>query len=520
MSRLATASKVEVVTLSQPFSNFDFVDNRFQGSFPIRRLFSQARSRKCQTAVVEEIPAAGAVADENGEIKALFSDHQMDALRRISFWRSRFTQETDIIQQSTEDCLGFAILKHDQSVAGQVNEWHVFESVVVQYPHEHNYLPLAIDFEVRVGAGKFKLRGVLYCQQNGLNKACAQVALRSVCATYLNDPNLTFRRINGLAILPGETNTPGKGLKSEQILRVLDGLRIPYYDIFYPARPAREKWRSKLPYQKVIYSGVESGSGSLLAFNMAGPKAGAVGHIVPVFGHTFNEDTWAPNAEGDYFQIGHKIRYIPSAAWLSSLIAHDDNFGSNLCIPKEFIRRTRANFAVALRPRGFEYPGFIAEIVASDYFYSLLPQLNGSPNRWMRRLHNYVADQKLILRTVPNTKADYVKHLGEMSDWQGNRELPQTVKDIGRMLPERVWIVEVSIPDLFSTNKRKLGELLLDATRPLSSKGDYSFFKLARLPGVYAFFERLDGHKHPLFLSVRSLIQSHTPTQGIRASNI
>jgi hypothetical protein len=50
MSRLATASKVEVVPLSQPFSNFDFVDDHFQGSFPIRRLFSQARSRKCQTA--------------------------------------------------------------------------------------------------------------------------------------------------------------------------------------------------------------------------------------------------------------------------------------------------------------------------------------------------------------------------------------------------------------------------------------------------------------------------------------
>jgi hypothetical protein len=467
---------------------------------------------------LEEIPAGGAVADENGEITKLFPDYQMRGLCRLSFWSAKF-HEKGIEHQNAKDCVGFAILKRDQSAAQLVDEWHVFESVIVQYPHEHNFLPLANEFEVRVGGSKFKLRGVLYCQQNGLNKACAQVALRSVCATYLNEPNLTYRRINTLAILPGEPNTPGKGLNTRQILRVLDGLKIPYFDIYYPARPAHEKWRAQLPYQKIVYSGVESGSGALLAFTMAGPRANDVGHIVPVFGHTFNEDTWAPNAEGDYFRVGHKIRYIPSEAWLSSLIAHDDNFGSNLCIPKDFIKRKRADFAVALRPRDFEYPGFVAEIVASDYFYSLLPQLDNLSDRWMKRLRNYVSDRKLILRTVPNTRADYLAHLRVMEDWQGKKESSQTVNDIGSMLPEKLWVVEVSIPDLFSTNKRKLGELLLDATRPYTGKGDYKFFVLARLPGVYAFFERLDGRKHPRFIPVKSQIQTHTPLQCIRAAN-
>lgn len=338
--------------------------------------------------------------------------------------------------------------------------------------------------------------------------------------TYLNAPGLTFRRINQLAFRAGEPFTPGNGLNSIQILRVLDALNIPHFAIYYSARPAKEKWRAKLPYQKIVYSGIESGSGALLAFSMAGPRAGSVGHIVPVFGHTFNEDTWAPNAEGDYFRIGRKIRYIPSEAWLSSFLAHDDNFGSNLCIPKDFIHRKRAEFVVALRPRGFEYPGFIAEIVASDFFYSMLPQLNTLPNRWMRRLRDCVADQKLILRTIPSTKADYLKHLQTMEDWQDQKESPQTVTDIACMLPERLWVVEVGIPDVFSTNKRKPGELLLDATRSYDGKDIYSFFILARLPGVYAFFERLDGHKHPRFIPIKSEIGSHTPVQDIRASNI
>lgn len=520
MSRLATSSKVEIFSVTRPFSNFDFVDDHFQGSFPIRRLFSQSRSRTCHTVVLEEIPAAGAVADENAELKGLFPDYQMQCLRRISFWRTKFDHEKNISRQDAADCIGFAIFKHDSSAAQQVNEWHVFESVIVQYPHPHNFLPLANDFEVRVGGKRFRVRGVLYCQQNGMNKACAQVALRSVCATYLNEPDLTFRRINALAFRRGEPFTPGQGLKTHQILRVLDGLKIPYFDIYYPARPAHEKWRAKLPYQKVIYSGVESGSGALLAFTLSGPRASDIGHIVPLFGHTFNEDTWAPNAEGDYFRVGNQIRYIPSEAWLSSLLAHDDNFGSNLCIPKDFIRRKRADFAVALRPRGFEFPGFVAEIVASDYFYSLLPQLGRLSNRWMKRLRDYVSDQKLILRTVPNSKADYLAHLGAMKDWQDRGELPEIVRDIGSMLPARLWLVEVSIPDLFSTNKRKLGELLLDATRSYTQSGDYSFFVLARLPGVYAFFDRLDGRRHPRFLTVESKIQTHTPVQTTRATNI
>lgn len=132
MSRLAAPSKVEVVSVVRPFSNFDFADDRFQGSFPIRRLFSQARSRDCRTAVLEDIPAAGAVADENGEIKGLFPDHHMQALRRVSFWRSKFKKENEISKQDADECIGFAILKHDASASQQVDEWHVFESVIVQ----------------------------------------------------------------------------------------------------------------------------------------------------------------------------------------------------------------------------------------------------------------------------------------------------------------------------------------------------------------------------------------------------
>src|SRR3974390_1150034 len=126
MSRLALPSKVEIFSVARPFSNFDFADDHFQGSFPIRRLFSQARSRECQTVVLEEIPAAGAVADENREIRGLFPDFQMKALRRVSFWRSKFKTQKKLSKQDDDQCIGFAIFKHDVSISEQVDEWHVF----------------------------------------------------------------------------------------------------------------------------------------------------------------------------------------------------------------------------------------------------------------------------------------------------------------------------------------------------------------------------------------------------------
>src|SRR4030095_16614089 len=93
MSRLTPVREVEVLPAARPFANFDFVDDRFQGSFPIRRLFSQARSRGYRTIVLEEVAAAGAVADENAEIRRLFPDHTMSQLCRISFWRTVFADK-------------------------------------------------------------------------------------------------------------------------------------------------------------------------------------------------------------------------------------------------------------------------------------------------------------------------------------------------------------------------------------------------------------------------------------------
>ena len=69
-----------------------------------------------------------------------------------------------------------------------------------------------------------------------------------------------------------------------------------------------ESFMRDFPYRKFLYSGVESGVGGLLGFNCGGDSR----HIIPVFGHTFNKDTWASDAESAYFQVGSGLCYMPS----------------------------------------------------------------------------------------------------------------------------------------------------------------------------------------------------------------
>lgn len=507
MSRLAAPTSVLVFPTSPPFSNFDFVDDHFNGTLSIRRIFTQARSRGCQTIVVEDVPATEAVEDENAEIATLFRDYVMRDLKRVTFWRSRF-ELTHLAAQNADDCLGYALLKHDFCPSRNVNGWHVFEALGTRYPHAHNYLTCAKRFPFRVGEKTFELHGVVYCQQNRLNKCCAQVALRSLCMHLVGDLDLPFRRINELAF-HGEANSePWAGLAPEQILTVLRGLGVELFSIDYSGVP---KAHEQLPYQKLLYSGIESGCGALLSFPTAGPSANPEeGHIIPVIGHTFNEDTWVPLAEGPYFKIGESISYISSHTWLSSFLAHDDNFGSNFCIPKDYLKPKQVGVVIALHPQGYFFPGFIAELLASDIFYSLLPEISPGQNRWLKRLLSYVEQQRLILRTVPVTKSAYAAHLSELTDWHGNHECRIVASELSAILPDHLWVVEVSIPDLFSTNLRKLGEVVVDATKSPASP-PFDLFVMARFPTAYFFVESLDSQTgKPTFLSLDSQIKSHT----------
>lgn len=198
---------------------------------------------------------------------------------------------------------------------------------------------------------------------------------------------------------------------------------------------------------------------------------------------------------------------------MSSFIVHDDNIGANLCIPQAFLKDENAGYAVELLPRRYVYSGALAEIVASNYFYSLLPAVFNKvgTNPWVKRLIHYVQQQRLILRCVPITVTQYLKFLREAEDWEHRKENAQSLKDLTGLKADKLWMVEVSVPEVFSTNKRKLGEIFLDAEKPLSEQVDGTSFVMARFPESYVFFDKITASGQPSFLTSPSDFKSHLP---------
>ncbi len=485
--RLVSPASIKVLQFSPPFSSFEYVEQNHGSTFSIQRLFSLGRSGRAQTLVIEEIPAVGLIEDENGEIRSLYSDYSMDGLHRISFWTSRFNP-SNIDSCKSDDCLGYGILKHDVVPSNKYDRWHVFEAVFKKYPDPHNCVPFPASYQFQVAGVIHKIQGLLYAQQNTLNKACAHVALRSLLSRAIQG-DVAYSTINSLARKVLISN-PKDGLTIDQIRSVLDGFNVSYHDYEYTGKTDNE--RKSVPFDKYVYAGIESGFGALIGFRFTGPQATDHDrHIIPFYGHTFNKDTWAPEAEKDYFHIGNDLGYFPSDNWTSSFLSHDDNYGPNFCIPRLYLSPTNVEYVVELHPPNVACTGAQAEAYSLGYLSSVLHELVTKSatviqNQWLARLIVYHKYHRIVLRAVATTRERYIAHLTNEKDWIGNSEENKLITGLASVLPKTLWVVEISIPQLFPANERKLGEILLNGElSPLSDTTYKSCFVLARLPGYY-----------------------------------
>jgi hypothetical protein len=500
--------KREFLDTRPPFSSFDYIDKNFGDCLPARRLFSQARYANMCSVVSEIISPAGFIADENDEIKGVYPDYQMDQLRRLTFWSEMVASCEDVSKVHPDACIGYVLLKQESVGSLWKWRWHVFESVMRPSKFPHSYIHGWKKFRVRCCDREFEVPGVLYCQQNNLNKACAQVALRVLCSLHVDEAQVSFRKINDLAARVSGPFDKSQGLVVPQIRAVLDGFGIEYTDIDYTT--GDETDRSTFAYQKFLYAGIESGAGALLGFKLAGPTAFGH-HIIPFFGHTFNRDTWVPNAEAAYFHVGEDTKYIPSESWVSTFVGHDDNFGSNYCIPRLYITPEQAQYVASLYPKNTRYGGVEAETIAVNVLYSIRKTIVPKDLPWQRRALDAIDKQNVVLRSVSLGRNEYIDHLRSSKDWQGQSEASDVCDGLASSLPENLWMIELSVPELFPTNLRKFGEILLNASKEPISGTEVQNFILARVPGDYILQAGSDETGTPKFTLGPSNIKSHTP---------
>lgn len=493
----------EIIPFDRTFSAFDFFDQRFRRcGASVRRCFSLARSFGSRTFVLEEIAPIGMAAEENDLLSAL-GGKSGECLYRLSFWKSEFFVPDDIAEQESSSLVGYVLVKHDSGfVDGSFKDvWYVFESVFVKYEHRHNCIARPCTYSVMVGCKGFTIDGVLYCQQNGLTKKCAHVALRSLLSRFAADGDANYALIHKYARKSKEDGggvyRPWEGLSSRTIQDVLDSFGVTYnafdYDAVEKKDPTRCLDRYRHPYQSYVYSGVEAGMGALMGFKVLDAMGKVRGkHIIPFYGHTFNKDTWVSDADTSYFKLTQKIGYMRSENWTSSFIGHDDNFGQNFCVPRLYMRPEHVDYVVALHAPGVKMHSKDAEVAALSILQACLKSVGTSGNSWSVRLRNALAPSErpsAVIRTVQMDSKKYIEHL--------KKEVPQeSLAEESRLLdrlcdcalPKRLVVAEVSVAQLFPANEHKVAEVVFDGSEMLTPAKEYLGgykFSMVRMPGKY-----------------------------------
>lgn len=456
------------------------------------------------------------------------------AVTRLSFFSS---PDGAVVPMSPGEArfLGYAIVRIDR-FGGGVAIRRIHESVIQSSRIEHNFVHGAPVWECRVENSTFSIAGYLYAQQNGYTNVCAHVALRTMLSVYHPGGDMTYREMNALLGIDHGKNwvgvdlqkrDEGRGLSLQQMVHLLEqhGVRCVRADYSGQSVPP-------MPYQRYLYGSIESGFPAAIVFDTKDPGSQ---HVIPVFGHTFNRDLWVSNAEQSYFKIGKDTRFLPSDSWLSTFIVHDDNWGSTFCCPKHFLRPVpstassakpkaeaeRATAAewlahvIATLPVSIKMGPLHAEAIGLDFLSTLLPSLPGTENIWATRLDAYFHAGLVVYRTVSVSGGDYADHLQRLRGWTQRSSVDsELIKGIRSLLgKKRYWMVEMSLPELFSANLRKIGEVLLDAERSPQSKRDFDTFTLARLPGYFAVMEKPDPAK-PKFEFIPTGINSHVALYG------
>jgi hypothetical protein len=557
-ARELIGSKLKTINVARPESLFSLRQRHFpQFGRPLSRLLSQARQLGVVTVAVEQLPEEGELAQETIEMRS-----RDDMFQSAKHWRVCFFAEHHAF-------LGYAILR--------LNEWMeeavgcVYESVMTRLDRGHNYVRNDPCWRVLCGEDFHEVSGYLFAEQNNLTNVCAHAALRTVCCKGSNSENLSYADINSLLdITHHEPKQVGKciiegclsiaGVSLADMKRVIESRGMGCRTLYYGQEGLLEGSEGPIPeppypFQRALYAGMESGYPALLIFGRAellkqeNPSKDrtmvelghpSMAHVLPVFGHTFNQDTWVPLAETTWFAPteGSMAHYLPSDLWLSAFIGHDDSLGSNLCVPKHYLQpliimnvggvhRQTTNGAIAVLqtfPEKADRDPIMAESIALRDINLTLelhgwiaagPKVQPKALPWIQRIKFAIKDShhdSLILRPLLVKANDYAQHLKELRGWDTGELISPEALVLLSDVPQDAyfWMIEFSVLELFPANLRKLGEVLVAASSTIDDLNATAFM---RLPGLL--LKRVQPHfGEDAWQAIPSGINSHTSVFG------
>jgi hypothetical protein len=464
------------------FSNFAFCEQYYRADSVLRRILSLARKLGYRSILVDEIPAdtSALCAEESEALAKRRTDFTGSTVHRLTFLRSPANTAP-----GRNDFIGYVVFKTDLFGAN-LSRSHIYEAVLppVRDAADNCFLHTQRNFDFSTSAGSGCVKGVLYAQQNDLTFVCAHVALRTVLSSVLPDGDVAYSQLNAIAGIDHASVQIGegtdKGLSPPLIEKILQNFNIPFRKLAY--EPNKGPLPPGVEYQQEIYGSIESRRPALLGFEMANdPITGRTSrHLIPVLGHTFNDDAWMPDAERMYFN--RTLGYFRSEAWLSTFVVHDDNVGPYFCLPRHYLSRDSFRLLYGIQAAQASLALTEAEALAYSTLtgvHTTIPAL-GLP--WYDRFAAYGRSESLVLRSFQIRRRRYLDHLATLKDIYGGRFPVDQLAPVEKILPDYFWMIEISAPELFPMSRQKFGEIIFPADRPLD--GSSATALLIRLPGL------------------------------------
>jgi hypothetical protein len=125
-----------------------------------------------------------------------------------------------------------------------------------------------------------------------------------------------------------------------------------------------------------------------------------------------------------------------------------------------------------------------AEVIGADYLLTILRQMPAGAGFWAEQLRGYARCGYAVLRPVLVKTSQYADHLSKIRDWDGQVVAPTFAGRLRKAITEQfLWMVEISVPHLYSANRRKVGEILVYAEEPVRPVRDMESFVMARVVG-------------------------------------
>lgn len=462
-----------------PFSFFfDVVEAYWRApkpsnSLPLHRICTLARKQGVDLLVLEDAAGREDVALELDALDAASGGGGEAQAIALSFLRDAASSDLSALPASS--LIGQVVLINYRERGSETfTTTYIFEAILrppLLPGSDHllnNYLSPPGAFRCVVDGVTFNVRGFYFCQQNEKTNACAHACLRMLLNQLAPRQGvITNEQINAQINRPDAAS----GLQVPDLVAVVEQLGFEAEKIPCVGMDSQK-------YLQQVASVVESGDRALLIIPT---KKAPECHVVAVIGHTRNTDEWHPEAIPAY---GHPTaEFFASAMWIDHLVIHDDNLGPYYTLASRTLESEsclRADTIIAIRDKRPDVPPDYAQNFAAIVLRGKLPKLDGvGSGKWMDHLTRN--EHRFVLRPVLMKRAAYLEHLASA---EGHDHTKLSTADLERFaaLPDQFWMVEFSLPALYTGNRSKLGEVLISSQGKV---GDFlTGFHAMRLPSL------------------------------------